>query len=97
MRKITEIKAGKKERKCKEKCNGAVNFDFFNGYFEDIFRLPQKVVSSAVIKESSKAILQNKRVPEGTNDLKICMLVQIRTLGKIDKILWGNLAGFSKT
>ena len=60
-----------------------------------VFSVPQKVVISTAIKESSRRF--SKTSGFGTNDLKSCMLVQIYTFGKTEKILWDNLAGFLKT
>ena len=59
-----------------------------------VFSVPQKVVSSTVIKESSRRF--SKTSGFGANDLKSCKLVQIYTVGKTDKILFDNLAGFLK-
>ena len=71
------------------------NFDFCNGYSEDSFQCTTKSGQQYGIKESSRRF--SKTSGFGTNDLKSCMLVQIYTFGKTDKILWDNLAGFLKT
>ena len=75
-----------KERKCKEKCSGGIILIFWNGYFEDSFQC----------KESSKAILQNKRVRDQWPK-KLYASPNLHTWKNREKNLWDNLAEFLKT